>query len=80
MATKRFTPFPVPVHHEDLPLVTAAGFTLRCSGCGADVPEGVWITEVIDDRMVVGLSMRMGSDGAYVHACGKGVPSSLPST
>ena len=75
-----FTPFPVPVHHDDLPLVTAAGTEYRCSGCGTLVPAGVWMTETVEDGMVVGLSMRMGTDGPTVHACGKGVDPSPPST
>lgn len=89
-----FTPFPVPVQPwllerqedgsmqmvGDVPLVTNADTMYRCSGCGTLVPPGVWITEAIRDGMIVGLSMRMGADGAHVHACGEGVPPSPPNT
>jgi hypothetical protein len=72
-----FTPFPEPIHRDDLPLVTHAGAHYRCSGCGfTPVPDGVHITETIEDGMVVGLSMRYGADGDVVHACGEGVTSS----
>jgi hypothetical protein len=68
----KFKPFKVPVDVEDLPLVTHAGKQFKCSGCGELIPEGFWITEVIEDGMIVGMSMRVGADGAFVHACGKG--------
>jgi hypothetical protein len=70
MGAPKFTPFPVPVAVTDLPLVTHAGHSYRCSGCGTLVPEGVWITETIKDGMIVGLSMRIGADGAFIHQCG----------
>jgi hypothetical protein len=76
----KFKAFPVPTKPTDTPLVTPDGYHYRCSGCGAEVPEGVWIAETIEDGMVVGLSMRIGRDGADVHQCGKGVPTSPPST
>jgi hypothetical protein len=73
-----FAPFRVPVvpydaitGDGDVPLVTPAGTQYRCSGCGALVPPGVWITETVVDGMVVGLSMRLGADGPHVHACGQ---------
>jgi hypothetical protein len=70
----KFKAFKEPKHPDDTPLVSAHGFFYRCNGCGCDqLPQGFWITERIEDGMVVGLSMRIGADGAIVHACGKAV-------
>jgi hypothetical protein len=86
MPKAKFTAFPVPVHAEDIPLVTPAGADYRCSGCGGVVPAGAWLFETIRDGMVVGLTARMpGStasphvvastvdhaDGEIVHQCGE---------
>jgi hypothetical protein len=75
-----FRKFPTPVKAEDTPLVTAHGTTYRCTGCGADVPPGVWITEQVESGNVVGMTMRIGADGDVVHSCGEAVASSQPST
>jgi hypothetical protein len=72
MAKPKFTPFPVPVDPGDTPLVVADGFKFRCSGCQSELREGFWVTETIEDGMIVGLSMAIGSDGPVIHACGKG--------
>ncbi len=66
----KFTPFPVPTHPGDTPLVTHAGFDYLCTGCGAHIPDGVWIHEQVKDGMVVGMTMRDGADGAVIHQCG----------
>lgn len=52
---EEFTPFPVPVHAGDLPLVVPVGADYRCSGCGGTVPAGVRMYETVEDGMVVGL-------------------------
>jgi hypothetical protein len=66
-----FTPFPVPIHPEDTPLVQHAGPHYRCSGCGYEpVPDGVHIYETIEDGMVIGLRVQRGTDGPVVHKCG----------
>lgn len=66
-----FTPFPVPVHPEDTPLVQHAGAFYTCSGCGGEVRDGMWLHEVVEAGMVVGLLARAGADGAVTHLCGK---------
>lgn len=76
----KFTPFPVPVQPDDTPLVTHEGDHYRCTGCGEPAPSGVWISETVEDGMVVGMSMRIGGDGEVVHSCGKAVASSQPNT
>jgi hypothetical protein len=55
----KFKAFPVPVHVDDVPLVVANGREYRCSGCGGDVPSGVWLYETIAGGMVVGLVARL---------------------
>jgi hypothetical protein len=67
----QFTPFPVPIHLEDVPLVRPVAVGYRCSGCGGHVPHGAWLRETIADGMVVGLSATIGADGPVVHCCGK---------
>jgi hypothetical protein len=70
-ADRKFTPFPAPVHPNDTPLVQHAGIDYRCTGCGAVVPDGVWIYETVKDGMVVGLRMEGGSSGQFTHRCGE---------
>lgn len=65
-----FTPFPVPIHPEDTPLVQPDGDRYRCSGCGGPVPDGVHIHESVSGGMVVGLRVQVGTDGPIVHDCG----------
>ena len=85
MAKPKFTPFKVPVIADsidengreikgDTPLVVPAGTKgYLCSGCQTLIPtSGFWVTETVEDGLIVGLSMRVGSDGPVVHACGKG--------
>ena len=66
-----FTSFPIPVHRDDKPLVTHAGFDYLCSGCGDHVPDGVWIREFVKDGQIIGLTMRNGRDGEIIHQCGQ---------
>jgi hypothetical protein len=66
----KFTPFPVPVHAADTPLVVANGGTYRCSGCGGAVPDGAWLFEVVQDGMVVGLLARVAGTSASAHVAG----------
>lgn len=68
-----FTPFPVPVHHMDTPLVQWAGEAYKCTGCGGVVPSGAWLHETIKDGMVTGLLARNGADGEILHRCGEQV-------
>jgi hypothetical protein len=68
MAT--FTPFPVPIHPEDTPLVVPSRPDYKCSGCGDPVPSGVHIHETISEGMVTGIRARLGPDGPVVHQCG----------
>jgi hypothetical protein len=67
-----FTPFPVPVHAGDTPLVTPDKGDYRCSGCGGKVPDGVRLYETIEDGMVVGL-LAMGPGDANAPALTQGV-------
>jgi hypothetical protein len=80
MPTARFVPFPVPVHPGDVPLVVHAGDRYRCSGCGGDVPDGVWLFETVEDGMVTGLVAKQGADGPVVHDCGAPYPGRLPTS
>lgn len=66
-----FTPFPVPIHPDDIPLVQWNRENYKCTGCGGPVPDGVWLHETVQDGMVVGLLARVGADGAVVHQCGR---------
>jgi hypothetical protein len=65
---EKFTPFPVPLHAGDLPLVTHAGANYRCSGCGATVPAGVRLYETVEDGMVVGLVAMLPGGQDAPHA------------
>lgn len=68
---KRYTctPFPVPVQEGDRPLAIADAADYLCGGCGTPVPSGAWLLEEIEDGMVIGLRVQLGSDGAVVHEC-----------
>jgi hypothetical protein len=84
---EEFTPFPVPVHPGDTPLVVADGGDYRCSGCGGRVPSGMLLYETVEDGMVVGLTAREAASegtnplslhtaaanptGAITHQCGR---------
>jgi hypothetical protein len=74
----KFTPFPVPVAAEDVPLVTAEGDRYRCTGCGGGVPAGAWLFETVEHNMVTGLVAKEGPDGPVVHDCGAKYPHPLP--
>jgi hypothetical protein len=71
MTKPKFTPFPVPMKADDVPLVRPNGADYECSGCGGSVPDGVWLHETVRDGKVVGLLARRGSDGPVVHQCGE---------
>lgn len=65
-----FTPFPVPIDRGDTPLVQHAGIDYICTGCGAHIPDGVWIFEKVVDGMIVGMKMTSGPDTEVFHRCG----------
>jgi hypothetical protein len=69
----KFKSFPVPIRPTDIPLVQHNGFIYKCTGCGADIPDGTAVYETIKDGMVVGLRMRGGTapDGPIIHECGE---------
>lgn len=71
MAGSGFTPFAVPVGHDDVPLVQHAGAAYRCTGCGGPVPDGAWLYETVEDGLVVGLRATAGAGGHDIHRCGK---------
>jgi hypothetical protein len=65
-----FVPFPLPAAPSDAPLVVHAGDHYSCTGCGDDVPAGVWLYETVVDGTVTGLLAQEGHDGPVVHVCG----------
>jgi hypothetical protein len=68
----KFTPFPLPVHPDDTPLITHAGPHYRCTGCGFEpIPDGMHIHETAKDGMVIGLRVVHGHDGPVIHECGQ---------
>jgi hypothetical protein len=71
MMVAEFTPFPEPKQATDLPLVQWNQDRYKCTGCGGSVPDGVWLHEIIEEGMIVGLLARVGPDGPIVHQCGK---------
>lgn len=69
-----FTPFPNPRTSEDVPLVQIKGQRYVCTGCGTELPDGLFIHENVDDTgTVIGLRMEVGlpGEGRTVHECGE---------
>jgi len=53
-----------------VPLFTHAGPVYRCTGCGGEIKDGMYVFARVRDGKVMGIAARRGPDGPVEHECG----------